>query len=74
MGLGALHTVSLAEARVRARRARQIILDGEDPIEMKRKKRDEARSDFSGQILFKDAAKRFLDLHENGVGAIPVRQ
>ena len=66
MGLGALHTVSLAEARIRARQARQIILDGNDPIEMKRKKRDEARSDFAGQILFKDAAKRFLDLHENG--------
>lgn len=32
MGLGALHTVSLAEARERARQARQIILDGEDPI------------------------------------------
>jgi hypothetical protein len=58
--------VSLAEARIRARQARQIILDGDDPIEMKRKKRDEARSDFAGQILFKDAAKRFLDLHENG--------
>ena len=51
MSLGALHTVSLAEARIRARQARQIILDGDDPIEMKRKKRDEARSDFSGQIF-----------------------
>ena len=63
MGLGALHTVSLAEARERARAARQILLDGDDPIEIKRKKRDDARSDVSGQILFKDAAKRVLDVH-----------
>ena len=65
MGLGALHTVSLAEARERARQARQILLDGDDPIELKRKKRDDARTEISGQILFRDAAKRFLDLHLN---------
>src|SRR4051794_16102524 len=44
MGLGALHTISLAEARERARQARQLLLDGEDPIEVKRKKRDESRA------------------------------
>jgi Arm DNA-binding domain len=65
MGLGALHTVSLAEARARARQARQIILDGDDPIEIKRQKRDKSRSDADGQILFRDAATRFLDLHES---------
>jgi integrase len=35
MGLGALHTISLAEARERARQARQMLLDGKDPIEAK---------------------------------------
>jgi integrase len=65
MGLGALPTVSLAEARVRARQARQILLDGVDPIELKRKQRDEARSDVAGRILFKDAAQRFIDLHQS---------
>ena len=64
MGLGALHTVSLAEARERARIARQVLLDGDDPIEIKRKKRDEARAETADRILFKDAAQRFLDLHE----------
>jgi hypothetical protein len=64
MGLGPLHTVSLAEARERARQARQILLAGDDPLEIKRKKRDEARAQTAAQILFKDAAKRFLDLHE----------
>ncbi len=64
MGLGALHTVSLAEARERARQARQILLDGDDPLEVNRKKRDEARTETAERILFKDAANRFLDLHE----------
>jgi len=31
MGLGPVHTVNLAEARMRARQARQLILDGKDP-------------------------------------------
>ena len=65
MGLGPLHTVSLAEARERARQARQVLLDGDDPLEIKRKKRDSARAESSEQILFKDAAVRFLDLHLN---------
>jgi len=38
MGLGALHTVSLQEARARARQMRQTVLDGEDPIDKKREK------------------------------------
>jgi integrase len=36
MGLGALHTVNLSEARARAREHRQTILDGKDPLELKR--------------------------------------
>jgi integrase len=66
MGLGALHTVSLAEARERARAARQTVLDGDDPIERKRKKRDEERSASAERMLFKDATARFLELHING--------
>ena len=36
IGLGALHTVSLSEARARAREHRQTILDGKDPLDLKR--------------------------------------
>ena len=51
MGLGPLHTVTLAEARERARGARQTLLDGDDPIEKKRKKRAEtARERISRDI------------------------
>ena len=37
LGLGPLHSVSLQEARNRAREARQLILDGRDPIEVRHK-------------------------------------
>ena len=36
MGLGAVHTVTLAEARDKARDARKLILEGVDPIGAKR--------------------------------------
>ena len=65
MGLGALHTVSLKEARERAKQARQIILDGEDPIEVKHRRRDEARAQTADRMLFKDAVARFLEVHND---------
>ena len=40
-GLGPIHTVSLQEARERARRARLLILDGIDPIDARRAERAE---------------------------------
>src|SRR5687768_292319 len=39
MGLGPLHTVSLSEARDRARRARLQLLDGIDPLEARKTER-----------------------------------
>jgi integrase len=62
MGLGPLHTVSLAEARVRARQARQLIIDGKDPIEVKYETRDARRS--PGAMVFKEAARRFIEVHD----------
>jgi hypothetical protein len=63
MGLGPLRQVPLAKARPRASEARDLIYAGTDPLEDRRTRRDEARSQTSDQMLFKDAAKRFLDLH-----------
>ena len=39
MGLGALHTISLAEAREQAREARQIRRTGRNPIEVQARQR-----------------------------------
>jgi predicted DNA-binding transcriptional regulator AlpA len=60
LGLGPLHSVSLAEARVRARQARQLLLDGKDPIEVKREARDKERAEARERLTFKDL--RFLRL------------
>ena len=66
MGLGSLETFSLKEARDRARRARQLVADGIDPIEQRNQERDARRKQESEQVSFKDAAQRFLDVHQTG--------
>jgi hypothetical protein len=43
LGLGPLHTISLAQARERAADARRLLLDGHDPIEVRRASRAAAR-------------------------------
>ena len=44
MGLGSIDTFTLKEARERARKYRQIVADGIDPIEDRRAKRDGSRA------------------------------
>src|ERR1700733_1108927 len=56
MGLGPIHTVSLKEARERARKARQLLLDGVDPIEARLAERDAQRREETERITFKQAA------------------
>src|SRR5437870_11486126 len=43
MGLGPLHVIPLSEARARAAECRLLRLDGIDPIEARKGKRDQAR-------------------------------
>jgi len=43
MGLGALHTISLAKARDKARALREQLLDGVDPL-MERRKQEQGRA------------------------------
>ena len=65
MGLGPFRQVPLAKARTRAEEARDLIYAGTDPIEARRARHDEARSQSTERMLFKDAARRFLDLHRD---------
>lgn len=66
MGLGSINDFSLAEARERARQARQQIADGIDPIEARLAARDARRKDEAENITFKDAAAKYLAVHESG--------
>ena len=66
MGLGSVNDFSLAEARERARQARQKLADGIDPIEARLADRDARRKDEAERITFRDAADKYLATHEAG--------
>src|SRR6516162_11622192 len=52
MGLGALHTVGLAEARTRARQCREHRLDGLDPLIVRKAARQQAQLDAAKEMSF----------------------
>ena len=66
MGLGPLHTVSLADARERARQARALLLEGKDPIDTRNEGRQAAKAEAAKRITFRDAAERYIEAHKAG--------
>jgi hypothetical protein len=66
MGMGPLHTVSLAEARKRAAEHRLRRHDGVDPIEARRAERLQARLDAAKDITFKECAEGYIKAHRAG--------
>jgi integrase len=64
MGLGALHTVGLAEAREMARQARLLVLQGKDPLEEKNASRAAARGSEANRHTFADTAEAYLQKFE----------
>jgi integrase len=60
MGIGPLHTLSLKEARDRARRLRQFLLDGVDPLLAKRANDAETGK----HVTFAESADKFIAAHE----------
>lgn len=66
MGLGSVSAFTLAEARERARQARQQVADKVDPIEARAAALRDRQRDESKALLFKDAAARYIAAHEAG--------
>ncbi len=66
MGLGPLHTVSLAEAREIARQARQLLLNGVDPVDAKSARIAKARIESIKAKTFQEAAREYIDSHDAG--------
>ena len=64
MGLGSLDTIGLADARERARKAREQRLDGLDPIDVRKAARLSAQLGASKAVTFKDCAKRYIAAHQ----------
>jgi integrase len=63
MGLGPLHSVSLMEARERARQARQLLIDGADPITVKRDHAASLRLEAARAMTFAECAEQFLSVN-----------
>jgi integrase len=60
MGLGPIHTLSLAEARTKAADLRKVVADGRDPIEERNAARLKAATDAAKTITFNDAIEKYL--------------
>ena len=64
MGLGPLHTISLAEARERALLARKQLIDGIDPIEARKEKTKAIQLAKASALTFKESSKRCIETHK----------
>jgi hypothetical protein len=63
-GLGALRDFKLPEAVERARKARQLLKDGIDPIEATREQKAKEKLEAAKQITFEVAAQRYYDAYQ----------
>jgi len=63
MGIGPLHTIGLKEARERARRCREQLLDGIDPLAARQTQRQAVRLDHAKAITFQECAERYIEAH-----------
>ncbi|MBB4020023.1 integrase [Chelatococcus caeni] len=60
MGIGPIHTLSLAEARAKAADLRKVVAEGKDPIEERNAARLKAAIDAANTISFNDAIDKYL--------------
>jgi integrase len=66
MGLGPVDIVSLADARERAKEARRLLLDGEDPIEHRKATRVARRIESAKDMTFEHCADAYIKAHAAG--------
>ena len=66
MGLGPLHTVSLAEAREEALSCRKLLREGIDPIEQRKIVRGQAQAEATKVMTFKACAEKYISAHSAG--------
>lgn len=64
--MGPVDIVPLAEAREKARKHRRQLLDGLDPIEEKRSKRQDILATQARGMTFQECAEAFIAAHERG--------
>jgi|SoiMethySBSTD1v2_1073268.scaffolds.fasta_scaffold06264_5 integrase len=63
MGLGSIDTLTLKEARERARECRKALLDGLDPIELRKERRQQAAVEAARGKTFRACAEAYIKAH-----------
>jgi integrase len=63
VGLGSIHTTSLAEARDLAHEARRLLRDGIDPLEARRRTKQQRVLEGAKSITFRAAADQYIAAH-----------
>ena len=66
MGLGPADVVTLAEARLKVLACRKMHLEGIDPIEVRKAKREKANLERKGGVTFRACAERYIASHKAG--------
>src|ERR1700722_17984694 len=66
MGLGALHTIGLADARERAQAARKLKLDGTDPLAAREAEKQRKAEEAAKAVSFKEVAEAYIKAHRAG--------
>jgi integrase len=64
MGIGSVQTISLAEAREKARHLRQQLLVGIDPLEARRQQRADRRLEAAKAMTFGECVTAYLAAHD----------
>lgn len=66
MGLGAVHTVTLPEARAKAKECRLILLEGKDPLETRKASKMVEALERAKMMTFDQCAAAYIAAHRSG--------
>ncbi len=66
MGLGAVHTVTLPEARAKAKECRLILLEGKDPLESRNASKLAEALERAKMMTFDQCAEAYIAAHRSG--------
>lgn len=66
MGLGAVHTVTLKEARAKARESRLLVLEGKDPINERKASKLAEALERAKMMTFDQCAAAYIAAHRSG--------
>jgi hypothetical protein len=66
MGLGSADPFGRTEARTKARKCRQLVYDGVDPIEARKAEKARSALETAKTLSFKECAEKYIATHKAG--------